>query len=191
MKDAPAAGLPRNLLLVGFMGTGKSTVGRLLAERLGWRLVDTDALIVRVAGKEIPAIFRDEGEASFRDRETTVLLGVCAGERQVIATGGGAVLREENVAALRGAGLVVWLTARAEVIAERTSRRADRPLLAGDESPLERVLRLLAARGDAYQRAAHMVVDASDRSPAAIAGEILRRVKSRRACGAAEGKGEE
>jgi shikimate kinase len=170
--------LPGNIVLIGFMGTGKTTVGRLLAEQLAWRFVDTDLLIERIAGRPIPDLFSDEGETAFRDRETTALLGVCAGERQVIATGGGAPLREENAAALRGAGIVFWLTARPEIIVERTGRRSGtRPLLLSpDETPLERVLRLLAERGPAYQRAAHRIVDSSDRAPAAVAAEIRRIV---------------
>ena len=170
------AELPRNLVLIGFMGVGKSTVGRLLAEELGWKLVDTDAVISRVAGAPIPELFSSEGEEAFRRRESQIVLGVCAGERQVISTGGGAPLREENSAALRGAGLVVWLTARPEVVAARTSRRVgQRPLLAGDEEPLTRILRLLAERGPLYQRLASLIVDTSDRSPQAIAREILRK----------------
>ena len=136
------AELPRNLVLIGFMGVGKSTVGRLLSEALGWKLVDTDAVIAKVAGASVAELFEREGEAAFRARESQIVLGVCAGERQVLSTGGGAPTREENAAALKGAGLVVWLTARPEVVAARTSRRVgQRPLLAGDEEPLTKILR--------------------------------------------------
>lgn len=172
----------RNLVLIGFMGSGKSTVGRALARRLNWDYVDTDALIVRrCGGCEIPALFAEKGEAYFRDRETEIVLGVCAGERQVIATGGGAILRAENVAALRGAGAVVWLTARPEVVVARTEKRAaSRPLLAsGADDLLTHVLTMLGERGPRYQAAAHLIVDTSDRSPEAIAGEIARKVWKR------------
>ncbi len=160
------------------MGSGKSTVGRLVAELLGWKLVDTDALIVRLAGCSIPEQFAAEGgEAAFRDRESQIVLGITAGQNQVIATGGGAPLREENAAALRGAGRVVWLTARPDIVVKRTAhRQGARPLLAGaDEEPLTRVLRMMGERSPVYQRLAELVVDTSDRPPMAVAREIVRR----------------
>jgi shikimate kinase len=166
-----------NIALIGFMGSGKSTVGRQLAQLLGWHFTDTDSLVERVAGCSIPTLFVRDGEMAFRDRETEILLGVTAGERQVIATGGGAILREENVAALRSAGLVVYLTAHPDVLAERVSRRpGQRPLLtSGEEPALTQILRMLAERGPLYQKACHILVDTSDRSPRALAEEIVRR----------------
>ena len=118
-----------------------------------------------------------EGETAFRDKETTILLGVTAGERQVIATGGGAILREENVAALRTSSLVVYLTTRPDVLAQRVARRpGERPLLtAGEEPTLTLILRMLAARGPLYQSASHVLVDTSDRAPRAVVEEIVRR----------------
>lgn len=168
---------PRNITLIGFMGSGKSTVGRALAGRRGWRFVDTDEVILKTAGRDIPTLFAQEGEARFRERETQVVLGVSAGERQVIATGGGAVLRPENVAALRGAGLVVWLTARPDIVVARTRHRAqERPLLMGGlDDPLAHVLRMLGERSPLYQAASHLVVDTSDRSPQAVVLEIERK----------------
>ena len=162
------------------MGCGKSTVGRALAARLGepWRFVDSDARLSEIAGCDIPTLFEREGEPGFRRRETQVLTGLSAGERQVIATGGGAVLRAENTPVLRAAGVVVYLTARPDVVVRRTERReADRPLLAnrGDKDLLTHVLTLLGERAPFYQRAAHLVVDTSDRSPESIAAEIERK----------------
>lgn len=157
------------------MGTGKSTIGRLLARRLDWQYRDTDLLIERISGRDIPTLFMDEGEDGFRRRETEAILGLSVGERQVISTGGGAITREVNTAALRGAGLVILLTARPEVISARVSQRPDqRPLLEGKEPPLARILRLLGERGPSYQRAAHYTVDTSDRPPTAVVEEILR-----------------
>jgi shikimate kinase len=169
--------MSRNIILIGFMGSGKSTVGKLVAELLGWTLVDTDALVVRVAGRSIAEQFADEGEAAFRERESQVVLGVSAGERQVIATGGGVPLREDNAAALRGAGRVIWLTVRPDIVVRRTaSRHAVRPLLADTgEEPLARVLRIMGERSPVYQRLAELVVDTSDRPPIAVAREIIRR----------------
>ncbi len=170
-------GEPCNITLIGFMGSGKSTVGRALAGRRDWRFVDTDEVISRTAGRDIPTLFAEEGEAKFRDRETQIVLGVCAGQRQVIATGGGAILRPENVAALRGAGVVIWLTARPDVVVARTRHRAqERPLLAaGMADPLAHVLQMLGERGPLYQAAAHLIVDTSDRSLQAIVREIERK----------------
>jgi shikimate kinase len=171
-----------NIALIGFMGSGKSTIGRQLAQQLGWRFTDTDSLIERVAGCTIPALFLRDGELAFRDRETEIVLGVTAGERQVIATGGGAILREENVAALRSAGLVVYLTARPDVLAERVSRRpGQRPLLtSGEEPALTQILRMLAERGPLYRKACHVLVDTSERSPQALAEEIVRRFQKQK-----------
>ncbi len=167
----------RNITLIGFMGSGKSTIGRALAQKRGWRYVDTDEVVVRMTGRDIPSLFADVGEAAFRDRETDAVLGLTVGDRQVIATGGGVVLRPENVAALRAAGLVVWLTARPEVVVARTQHRAaERPLLAkGTDDLLAHVLRMLGERGPLYQAAAHLVIDTSDRSPLAIVSEIQRK----------------
>lgn len=171
--------LPDNIALIGFMGTGKTTIGRHLADDLGWRFVDTDTVVERVAGCDIPTLFQREGEGAFRSQESRAILGVSAGFRQVIATGGGAILRPENVAALRSAGTVVWLTARPEVIVARTERRIGaRPLLLSDEDPLARVLRMLGERGPLYQRAADHIVDTSERAPRTLAREIARLVRT-------------
>jgi len=166
-----------NIALVGFMGSGKTTVGRLLADRLGWQFIDTDAIIEQEAGCGIPTLFQGEGEAAFRDRETRAVCAACAGANRVIATGGGAVLRQENVAALRDFCFVVWLTARPEVVVERTkAQAAARPLLArGADDLLTHVLTMLGTRGPCYQRAAHLIVDTSDRTPEAVAAEIVRK----------------
>ena len=175
--------MPRNIVLVGFMGCGKSTVGRALAGRLGkeWRYIDSDIRLAEVAGRDIPTLFREEGEENFRRREAQILMGLGASERLVIATGGGAVLRDGNIPVLRSAGFVVWLTARPDVIVARTERReADRPLLAnrGGKDLLTHVLTLLGERSPKYQQAAHLVVDTSDRTPDNIAAEIERKVQN-------------
>lgn len=176
--------LPRNIVLIGFMGCGKSSVGKTLAARLanhGWRFVDTDTRLAEVAGCDIPTLFARDGEVAFRKREAQILCGLCAGERLVIATGGGAVLQDENVPVLQEAGLVVWLTARVDIVVMRTERReADRPLLAnrGDNDLHTHILTLLSERAPRYQAAAHIVVDTSDRSLEHIAAEIERRAQA-------------
>jgi shikimate kinase len=163
----------RNVILVGFMGTGKTTVSRILSEQLGWKRVDTDEEIERRTGRTIPDIFREEGEAAFRDKETDALRDVLAGERQVIATGGGAVLREENRRLMRAGGWVVALTADKDSLLRRVAGAgtADaRPLLAGDAA--SRLQALLEARRQAYDFA-HATVDTSKRPPEEVAQLLL------------------
>ena len=141
--------LPRNIALIGFMGSGKTTVGRALAERLRWRFVDTDARISESAdGRSVASLFADEGESSFRRREADAVRAVCSGRDQVIATGGGAVMSPENAAALREAALVVCLTARPDVVVARTRQTLRPPARSslqrspktGEEGLLARVL---------------------------------------------------
>ncbi|MCE5229594.1 3-dehydroquinate synthase [bacterium] len=141
----------RNIILTGFMGTGKSTVGRRLAQLLGWRCVDTDAMIEQQAGKTISKIFEEDGEPAFREIESRIARNLESLEHYVIATGGGLVLRAENLAALERAGKVVLLEASAETIHERTKRHAHRPLLRGAD-PLGNIRRLLEQRREAYGR---------------------------------------
>src|SRR5262249_29155098 len=108
---------PRSsVFLVGYRGTGKTAVARLLAERLGWEWVDADGALERLDGRTIREIFAAEGEAGFRANEEAVLADLCRGERRVIATGGGVVLREANRQRMRSAGRVVWLTADARTV---------------------------------------------------------------------------
>jgi shikimate kinase len=152
-----------HLVLVGMPGSGKSSVGRRVARRTERALVDVDSEIERVAGRPIPEIFASDGEVGFRDLESAVLASVLdRDEPLVIATGGGAVLREANRAAMRSRAVVVWLRATAETLAERVGDGRTRPLLADD--PIGNLRRLLAERSDAYEAAAHTVVDV-DRTP--------------------------
>ena len=141
-----------NLALVGFMGCGKSSVGRLVARDLGFDFLDTDALIVERAGISISEIFATEGEAAFRrlERETLAELETRTG--QVIATGGGAIVDPENLASLKRHALVMCLWAGAEAIHERTKHQSHRPLLKGDD-PLGTIRRLLAEREPVYKQA--------------------------------------
>jgi shikimate kinase len=163
------------IVLVGFMGTGKTTVTRLLAERLGVGRVDLDEEIEREAGCTIAELFDTKGEAHFRDLESAVLERLMASDRPlVLATGGGAVLREANREAMLRSGFVAALTASPERIIERVSGDASRPLLRGDVE--ERVRRLLAERKTAYDFA-HIRIDTTDLSPDEVADRILAAVK--------------
>jgi shikimate kinase len=166
-----------NIVLVGFMGTGKSAVGRALAARLRRRFVDTDALIEAAAGAPIPHIFAEAGEAAFRDYETSAITEAAALHAAVIATGGGALGRPENVERLRATGLLVCLTARPQVIVDRTAPWANRPMLAGAADPAARVADLLAARAAHYAQA-DCTVDTSDLTVEEAVAEIIRRTES-------------
>lgn len=162
-------GTCRNVVIVGFMGTGKSTVSRLLSERLGWERIDTDEEIEKRAGKPIPRIFAEDGEETFRDLESRVVEDALAGSRLVVATGGGAVLRERNRRAMLAGGWVVALTAdKASLVRRVTSASAagTRPLLAGDAEA--RVEALLQARKRAYDFA-QATIDTSRLAPADVA----------------------
>jgi shikimate kinase len=147
-----------NIVLVGFMGSGKSSIGRKLSRRLGFQFIDTDQLIVERAGMPIPDIFARRGEDAFRDLEAEVLGSIGHLNRCIVATGGGAVLREKNRALLREIGFVVRLTASEDTIFERVSRTNKRPLL-HTENPRETMRQLLAVREEFYQAAAHFTID--------------------------------
>lgn len=164
-----------NLILVGYRGSGKNTVGAVLARRLGWRLVDLDALVARQAGRTIAEIFEAEGEAGFRRRERETCLSLRKSKRQVIALGGGALTDPDDRTLLRRLGKVIWLRAPAAVLWARISKdpkSADnRPdlTLAGGLSEVEAVLK---EREPIYERAANHTVDTISGTPEEIADAI-------------------
>lgn len=160
----------RPIMLTGFMGTGKSEVGRRLAQRLGRAFVDTDHLIEERAGKRVAAIFAEDGEPAFRALERAAVAEAAGRGGAVVAVGGGAVLDPENVRRLRASGILVHLTARPEVVLARVGDGGTRPLLAHD--PEGAVRKLLAERGPAYAAAADLTVDTSDRAADEIVAEI-------------------
>jgi len=166
------------LFLIGARGTGKSTVARLLAAALGWDWVDADAELEARCGRSIRAVFAEEGEAGFRNREEAVLAELCRRERVVVATGGGVVLRPANRERLRS-GKVIWLTADADTLCRRlaldpiTAER--RPALAGGvaaDDPTEVAL-VLRQREPLYRDCADATVDTTGRSPEEITRQIL------------------
>lgn len=160
-----------NIILVGFMGTGKTVVGKALAEALGFQYLDTDDLIVEMADKTIPEIFSQEGEAQFRDYETEAIRKVCKLRDHVIATGGGAVLRDENVALMKKAGKMICLAATPEIIYDRVKTDTYRPLLqVGD--PMASIKELLALR-KAFYDLANVRIDTSKLSIAQVVHKIL------------------
>lgn len=161
----------RNVYLVGMMAVGKTTVGRHLASRLDFTFHDTDQVIERRAGADISWIFELEGEERFRDREQQVIEEMTRRERVVLATGGGAVLREANRATLRERGIVVYLRSGIDLIVERTRSDRRRPLLQVDDVR-EQIETLTAERGPLYDSVAHMSITVDRRPPKAIANDL-------------------
>jgi shikimate kinase len=164
-----------NVILVGFMGAGKSSVGRLLARRMGRCFVETDDMITAREGRSIPEIFADRGETYFRalEEETVRLLALKSGD--VIATGGGLFCREGRPAALRALGTVVWLAGDLDVLHERARRMGERPMLAGRTR--DDVAALYRAR-EVYYRQADLTVDTTDRNTDQVVAQVLLALKS-------------
>jgi len=162
-----------NLYLIGMMGTGKTTVGQVLAKELGYRFFDTDVLIERVAQKSINDLFTEEGETFFRDLESQVLGEVSACTRSVIATGGGSVLRPLNWSYLRH-GLIIWLDAPISLLIERLAEDNTRPLLKMDNLSLK-LETLLAERKSLYQEADLQIAIAKNENPEQIVSKILEQ----------------
>lgn len=161
-----------NLILIGPMGAGKSTVGRQLASRLSFEFVDTDQLIERRAGADIPWIFDVEGEDGFRARETAVLLGMTQLTRHVIATGGGIIEREVNLPVLQQLGTVIYLTASLEQLYARTCKDKKRPLLQVDD-PKGRIASLFARRDPIYRKIADWVLETDGRGSQWVVNRIV------------------
>ncbi len=166
----------RNIVLVGFMGTGKTTVGRLLAEQTGMPLVDMDALIEERAGKTINEIFAAEGEPYFRQLEREMVQELANREGQIVSTGGGIVLNPDNIADFEKTGLVICLLANAETVLERIRHDASRPLLAGDKAT--KITELLKTRKPLYEAIAHKIDTNGRPSPEPTATEIIALYES-------------
>ncbi len=169
---------PRNIILVGFMASGKTSVGRALAGRTGWPLVDADDEIVARAGKPIHHIFSEDGEPAFRELERRVIADLCAGEGRIIAAGGGAFVAPDNRAAMLSGGAVFYLSASPAVILRRV-REEDaggpiRPLLAVDD-PEARIAELLGQRAAAYAQA-HYTVATDELTAEGVAARIMELV---------------
>lgn len=147
----------KNLILIGMPGSGKTKMGRLLSARFGLPMVDTDELVVQRAGKPISELFAEEGEQAFRDRETAAVKEAAALQGAVISTGGGVILREENMAALRASGTVFFRDRDPKAIVGED--HSGRPLLKGDT---ERVFRLYAERLPLYRRYADHIIPHTD-----------------------------
>ncbi len=163
-----------NYVLIGFMGSGKTTIGRVLAKRTGWSNPDTDELLVRKAGMSVTDIFAAEGEDGFRRRETKLLEELAESEEEhvIYSCGGGIVLREENRPLLKRLGTVVYLEISPEEVIRRLGDDTTRPLLAGPDRE-EKVRTILDARRAVYEACADVTVSVTGRDPQEIAEEIL------------------
>ena len=165
---------PANVLLVGFMGAGKSICGRLLARRLGRCFVETDDMIVARDGRPIPEIFRQDGEERFRRLEADVLESLALETGKVIATGGGLPCREGRMEALKSLGTVVWLDGDVKELHERALRTGDRPMLEG-RSPAD--VEALYRRRTPYYRQAHLTIDTTGLAVDEVVGRIMRTLR--------------
>lgn len=165
-----------NVVLIGYRGTGKSTVGKVVAARLSRTMVSTDAEIVKRAGQSIPEIVAQHGWDYFRDLESQICRDLAHRDGLVIDTGGGAILRPENVDRLKTAGTIFWLTASVETIMKRIGRDTQRPSLTGTKSFTDEVQDVLRERTPKYEAAADHVIATDGRTIVQIADEILARL---------------
>ena len=165
-----------NIVLIGYRGTGKSTVGQLLAARLGRELVSTDAEIIKRAKRTIPEIVTQEGWEYFRNLESDVCRELASRDKLVIDTGGGAILRTQNVEALKKNGTVFWLTASIETIGKRIGGDDRRPSLTGGKSFVDEIGDVLRERTPNYQTAADHTIVTDDRSINKLVETLLRLV---------------
>ena len=168
-----------NIILVGPMGSGKSAVGRLLAQRLNLALVDSDAEIEARTGVDIAYIFEREGEAGFRSREAEVLDDITQRQGVLVATGGGAVLDAGTRERLRSRGCVVYLRTSVDQQLARTRRGAQRPLLMSPD-PRGTLERLMGQRAALYEEVADVIVDTDGRKVGSVVDEVVRRLESDR-----------
>ena len=167
--------IERPIVLIGMMGAGKSSVGHSLQKRTGFSSYDTDEIVVAKFGMSIPQIFAMHGEVKFREAETEVLRGLKVDRKSIVVTGGGIVLREENVDCLKRLGTIVWLDADEATLFERASRKRNRPLL-GTENPRQTFAQLLEARRPLYAKIADVRIETSNLTAEEVAEEVLRLV---------------
>ncbi|WP_395751274.1 shikimate kinase [Prosthecobacter sp.] len=166
-----------NILLIGLMGSGKTTVGRIVAQMIGFKMIDTDHLIVDTARKSIPEIFATEGEAAFRLRESAALRSLLGKRGCVIATGGGIVTQPRNLAILRHLGYIVWLDADPERLARRTAVNNNRPLLSGEEDPKAKLERLLTERKPLYKGLSDLRIKTAELTPQETAYGVMESAR--------------
>ena len=166
-----------NLILIGMMGSGKTTIGRTLARQLGKSFIDTDEEITKRTGVTIPHIFDIEGEAGFRQRESVVLRELTGKNDAVISTGGGVVLAEQNRELLQHNGIVIYLKANVHDLWQRTRHDRNRPLLQADD-PYSRLKELLQQRDPLYRQVADIVIHSSKQSAQALTQHLMEKIEA-------------
>jgi len=166
----------KSIILIGMMGAGKSVVGSCLQRRTKLTLLDTDEIVASKFGMSINEIFSKYGEQAFRETETQALHEITPAKQTIIVTGGGIILREENIAFLKRLGAVIWLDANEETLFKRASRSANRPLLRG-EHPREAFARILQARLPLYAKVARIRVDTAVLTDEEVAVAILSKLR--------------
>lgn len=172
--------MKENIILTGFMGVGKTSLGKLLAQKLGRGFIDLDEKIERDSGLTIPEIFEKYGEKYFRELEKAAVKEVSTRKNIIIATGGGTVKDEENLNLLKNSGVIICLTTAPEEIFRRTERRGERPVLdGGGDERLETIKKLLAEREKFYSQA-DFNIDTTNWSPLQIVNEICEKMKLQR-----------
>lgn len=168
-----------NIILIGFMGTGKTAIGKRLAQAMGKHFIDTDKEIEKVTGMTISQIFNKHGEIRFRSEEKLAIKKACSRNNAVIATGGGSVIDEDNIKNMQDCGQIICITARPEVIQARIKRKNNRPLLQRDKS-IERINELLQEREVHYRKCAEGFFDTSDEDHEEVVARILDFLRSDR-----------
>jgi shikimate kinase len=166
-----------NIVLIGYRGTGKSAVARVLAERTGREVVSTDARIVEVAGRSIPEIVDQHGWEYFRDIESGVVDEVATRDGIIIDAGGGVVIRDRNIEALRKNGKLFWLVANVDTIVKRIGADDQRPSLTGEKSFIEEIDEVLAQRLPLYRAAAHYSIETDTKTIESMAQSIISILK--------------
>ncbi len=166
-----------SIALIGYMGTGKTAVGQLLAEQLGMRFIEMDWFIEQEAGMTIPDIFKEEGEPGFREREIAAARKIAGEKSCVIACGGGIVLNRINIDRLKEGAMIVYLTASPKTILKRVSGQAGQRPLLEVENQLKTIIDMLRFRGPFYERAADLTVNTSRLSVEAVAEKIVGKLK--------------
>ncbi len=166
-----------NVVLIGYRGSGKSTVAEALSRKTGMEVISTDAMITKKEAADIPQIVRRHGWEYFRDMESEVIREVSVLKNVIVDAGGGVVAREQNMKLLRDTGAVFWLTASVETITRRIEASDERPSLTGDRSFLQEISGVLKERTPLYEKAAHHTVKTDCRTPDEIAGEIFELMR--------------
>jgi shikimate kinase len=169
-------GVGKSIVLIGMMGAGKSSVGACLSQRTGLRLLDTDEIVASKFGMSIPEIFAEHGEKKFREAETEALRRMQIEEQTIIVTGGGIVLRKENVEILKSQAVIVWLDGDEETLFARASRKQNRPLLQ-TKNPRKSFSQILGARRPLYANIADIRVDTSVLTDEEVAVAILAKLR--------------